>query len=50
MVEKREPRRDGDPQQDRRFGPAWIPFVWAIGAGIGIAVLIAVAGHWMPHQ
>jgi hypothetical protein len=34
----------------KRFGPEWIPYLWAIGAGIGIAILIAIAGHWVPPR
>jgi hypothetical protein len=40
-----KPRAIGLPH---RMRPDWQPHVFAIGAGIAVAVILSLAGMWLP--
>jgi hypothetical protein len=40
-----KPRAIGLPY---RMRPDWLPFAFAVGAGIAVAVILSLAGMWLP--
>jgi hypothetical protein len=41
-----KPRAIGLPH---RMRPDWQPYAFAIGAGIAVALILSVAGTWLPN-